>query len=321
MGPILLEPTYISPVWGGARISEIRGLRHGGAVNNGEAFDVTAHAGIVNTVQNGPYAGIKLDRLIRERHDEVVGDLADDATLQVVTMDPVADLSVQVHPDEAYAARVEGDHEKAESWYVLSAEPGATLIAGCTTSDTGLLRAAAAADTIGEAYGRRVAVGEGDFVLIPAGTMHALGAGVFAVEIGSFGNITYRICDWGRGRELHVDKAFDVLRTENRPFIRHLGPYDPAAAPAVREGVRHRLFEADVIDVHGEWRAEKDGRYQILTCVAGDAALDTPAGDVKLPYTASAIVPAAVRTFAVRGDCRIIQSRRPSAAPVKGAAI
>lgn len=311
MGPILLEPTYISPIWGGTRISEARGLAYGGDINNGEAFDVSAHEGICTTVANGPYAGMKFDEFLAKHHEEVMGELCDEATIQVVSMDPKEFLSVQVHPDEEYAQVAEGDHEKAESWYILHAEPGAELIAGCTTNDVNTLRAAAANDTIGERYGRRVEMYEGDFILIPAGTMHALGPGIFAVEIGSFGNTTYRLCDWERGRELHVDKGFDVLRTENEPSVRHLGLYDKSQGTRVRTGVEHRLFTSNVADVAGEWRVEKPNRYHILTCVHGNAEVETPEGAVELPYTRSAVIPACIGSYTVRGDCRVLQSYRP----------
>lgn len=311
MGPILLKPTYISPIWGGTRISEARGLEHGDDVNNGEAFDVSAHPDVCTSVEGGPFDGTRFDELIAKHHDELIGDLADDATIQVVSMDPKEFLSVQVHPDETYAQAAEGDHEKAESWYVLHAEPGAELIAGCTTSDVDALREAAADDTIGDRYGRRVEMHEGDFILIPAGTMHALGPGIFAVEIGSFGNTTYRLCDWGRGRELHVDKGFDVLKTDNETTVEHLGIYDEAAGTRVRRGVTHRLFESNVVDVAGEWHVEKGGRYQILTCVHGTATIETSEGTAELGYTRSCVIPACVREFTVRGNCRVLQSYRP----------
>ena len=311
MGPILLEPTYISPIWGGTRISEARGLPHGGDVNNGEAFDVSAHEGICTTVANGPCAGMKFDEFLARYHDEVVGDLDDEATIQVVSMDPKEFLSVQVHPDEAYAQAAEGDHEKAESWYILHAEPGAELIAGCSTDDVDALRAAAADDTIGNRYGKRVEMHEGDFILIPAGTMHALGPGIFAVEIGSFGNTTYRLCDWGRGRELHVEKGFDVLKTSNEPSVRHLGLYDESAGTRVRTGVEHALFTSNVVDVVGEWSCEGTGRYQVLTCVHGNAVIETDEGTVELPYTMSAVIPACAGSYTVRGNCRVLQSYRP----------
>lgn len=310
MGPLLFDSTYISPIWAGTRISQIRGLQCDATHNNGEAFDVSAHEGVMSVVRNGPHAGTPLARLIAEHHDELIGDLPDDAVVQVTFMDPIADLSVQVHPDEGYAARVEHDHGKTESWYILHAEPDATLIAGSTTDDVEALREAATDDTIGPRYGNRIEMHTGDFILIPTGTMHALGAGLFAVEVGSFGNNTYRICDWGRGRPLQVEKAFDVLRTQNRPSINHLGEYDENGSTMVREGVSAGLFDTKVLDVCGEWHTTKGGTYQILTCVGGEAEVKTDEGDVSLPYTASTLIPASVREVSVRGNCRIIQSYR-----------
>lgn len=310
MGPIKLEPTYLSPIWGGTAIADARGIPADAEHNLGESFDVSAHEGVCTTVAEGPYAGTPLDQLIRDHHAEVIGDLADDTVLQVVCMDARQTLSVQVHPDEDYARRVEGDAEKAESWYILHAEPGATLIAGATTDDVEALRAAAADDTVGDRFGHRVSVEEGDFVLIPAGTMHALGAGIFAVEVGSFGNTTYRLCDWGRGRPLQVNKGFDVLRTQNQPTVTRLGGFDPSLGTRVRPGVRHRLFRGDVADVCGEWHVSKPDRYHILTCVKGAAVVETSEGATPLPYTCSVLIPACVREYTVRGTCRVIQSQR-----------
>ena len=324
MGPIRLNPTYLHPIWGGTAIAEARGIPCDTERNHGESFDVSAHEGVCTSVAEGPYVGTPLDQLIRQHHDEVIGDLADDTVLQMVCMDARQNLSIQVHPDEEYARRVEGDREKAESWYIFHAEPGATLIAGCLTDDVDALRAAAADDTVGDRFGQRIPVQEGDFVLIPAGTMHALGAGIFAGELGSFGNTTYRLCDWGRGRPLQVEKGFDVLRTQNQPTITHLGkmrqgdgPFVscPAgmesARPLVRPGVRHRLFQADVADVHGEWHVTKPNRYQILTCVSGSAQVETAEGSAPLPYTCSLLIPACVSEYTVRGTCRVIVGSRP----------
>ena len=96
-----------------------------------------------------------------------MGDLAgEDGIIQTLVMDAAENLSVQVHPDEAYAREHEHDHEKTESWYILAAEPGAFIYCGTTTDDVDALRAAAADDSIGERYGRKVPVSEGDFVLI-----------------------------------------------------------------------------------------------------------------------------------------------------------
>lgn len=314
MTPLRLKPNYISPIWSGGRIAQARGIVYDKSTPPGESFDVTAHRDLVNTVEGGPYDGIRLDELIDTHHEELLGRGLpdDDGVIQVVTMDARASLSVQVHPDEAYAQAHENDHEKTESWYILAADPGATLIAGSTTDDRGALRAAAADDTVGDRFGRRVSVSEGDFILIPAGTMHALGAGIFAVEIGSLGFKTYRICDWGRGRELHVKQGFDLIDTSLRPEPRHLGAFDPNGPDQVQLGVTHELFEAEVVDVHGEFAGRLLDRYQILTCVWGDAQVITPeGGTTDLKFTESLLIPASAGGYTVRGTCRVIRSYRP----------
>lgn len=313
MQPLLLHPTYVSPIWGGTRIPTIRGgIPFTRTDNHGEAFDVSAHPTTCNTIAAGDHAGERLDTFLRTHHDDVLGDVPEDDILQVTFMDPIANLSVQVHPDEAYARRVCHDHGKVESWYILEANPGATLIGGSTTTDLDVLRAAAADDTIGDAYGKRFEVREGDFVYVRPGTMHALGPGIFAVEVGSFGNTTLRICDWGRGRRLDVEEAFAVLRPDQEVSIRHLGPFDHTA-PGVRRGVDAGAFVVDVVDIDGETSLDTEGRYQIVTCVYGMAVVDTSEGMVSLPCTRSAVIPASAGAYTIRGTCRVLVSKRTNA--------
>ena len=306
MGPLLLRPNYISPVWSGPRVNEARGIASD--VLYGESFDVSVHEGLVNVVEGGPHDGMPLDELVRARHEEIMGDLTDDGIVQVLVMDAAEPLSVQVHPDEAYARAHERDHEKTESWYVLAADPGAFVYCGTTTDDLDALRAAAAEDTIGEKFCRRVPVQEGDFLTIPAGTLHALGRGVFALEVGSLGFKTYRACDWGRGRELHVRQAFDVIRTESRPDPVRLGAFDLAGPAGVRRGVTHRLYVSDVVDVRGSWASRTDGRYHVLSCVAGASVVRAAGAVVELPYTRSLLMPASAGEYVVEGTCRVLRS-------------
>lgn len=311
MEPLLLQTFYASPIWGGPRIAQMRGIPWTDDDRHGEAFDVSAHPTTMGVVRNGPCAGMTLADAIAGHREEILGDVPDDVPLQVTFMDATETLSVQVHPDEAYAQAAEGDYGKTESWYLLATEPGATLILGSTTTDLDALREAAADDTIGTRFGNAVEVHEGDFVFIPAGTMHALGAGILAVEVASFGNTTYRLCDWGRGRELHIDKAFDVLRTDSRPQIRHLGPFDPSSPTHERLGVDCDLFRSYVLDVSDDTlRFSCEGRYAVLTCVAGAARVETPDGSVGLGVSESCLVPASAGSYTISGTCRMLRSLR-----------
>lgn len=316
MEPLKFSPTYVHPIWAGDAIAKARGLPTDTEHNYGEAFDVSAHPDVCVTIANGPLAGMHLDDAISAHHDDIIGTLPDHDVIQITFMDARETLSIQVHPNEEQAQRLDGDHEKTESWYILHAEPGATLIGGSTTTDLDALRAAAADDSIGERFGKRIAVSEGDFVFVPAGTMHALGAGIFAVEVGSFGNRTYRMCDWGRGRELHVDKAFEVVNTESTATVRHFGSYGhdeagDAAFPRIREGVRCGLFVSNVIDIDKDYETEPGGVYHIITCVQGSCTVESPEGAVGLACTESALVPASAGRYTVRGTCRVLQSYHP----------
>jgi mannose-6-phosphate isomerase len=112
--PLLLKPYYVSPVWGGPRIAQARGIAWTSEDNHGESFDVSAHPSTMGVVRNGPYAGCTLAEAIAAHHDELLGNVPDDAPLQITTMDAAETLSVQVHPPEAYAQAAEGDHGKVE---------------------------------------------------------------------------------------------------------------------------------------------------------------------------------------------------------------
>lgn len=310
MGPMLLKPFYVSPIWGGSHIARIRDLPWTKTERFGEAFDISAHPTTMGIVRNGPCAGMTLAEAIAAHRDEVLGDVPDEAPLQITFMDAAETLSVQVHPDEAYAQAAEGDHGKVEAWYVLDAQPGATLIGGCTTSNREALVAAAQNDSIGKSYGLHIAVRQGDFILIPEGTMHALGAGIFAVEVGSMGNTTYRLCDWGRGREVHVDKALDVLRTESRASMTHLGAFEPGTENRERLGVDAGFFRSYVVDIAEERRFSCEGRYAVLTCVSGSAHVETADGSVDLGLTESCLVPASAESYVISGSCRVLRSVR-----------
>lgn len=312
MGPILLEPRYISPIWAGTRIAQIRGIKDSDAENNyGEAFDVSSHPTTTGVVANGPCAGMIFKDFLASHHDEVMGSLVDDDILQVTWMAPVDNLSVQVHPDEEYARVTDGDHGKTEAWYIAEASKGCSLISGSSTCDLDELRKAAEDDSIGYRLSKRMAVREGDFVLVPAGTMHALGAGCLAVEIGTFGNLTYRLCDWGRGREIHIDKALDVLKPEQEATATHLGPYSVPILNRVSTGIDCDMFHSNVIDVADAFETQTEGRYHIVTCVAGTAHVRCEGETIELGYTRSAVIPATAGAYTVEGPCRFLQSFRP----------
>lgn len=153
-------------------------------------------------------------------------------------------------------------------------------------------------------------VTEGDFIVVPAGTLHAYGAGIFAVEISTLGFTTYRLCDWGRGRELHVEKGSDVLGVRPQPDPIHLGGFDATAPARTTRGTAVAgLFVIDIMDVPDTWGEGCDGSYRVLTCVAGERDVSSEEGAVHLGFTESCLVPASAGSYTVTGPCRLISSR------------
>lgn len=134
-------------------------------------------------------------------------------------------LSVQVHPDDEDARRLEGEHErgKTECWYVLSADEGASLVYGLKGNPAKEeIRESIRNNTL-ESHLDRVQVKKGDFIFIPSGTVHAIGGGLRLLEVQQSCNITYRLYDWGRPREVHIEKGVEVIKNEKKQNIEPLG--------------------------------------------------------------------------------------------------
>lgn len=173
-----------------------------------------------NRVLNGPLAEQTIAQLRQTFGAKLLGNLDPARLFPILTkiIDACASLSVQVHPGDAYAERVEHQaNGKTECWYVLRAEPDAQLVMGWARDTTREEYERRVADgTLGEIL-RRVPIQAGDAFYIPAGTLHAIGAGIVIFETQQASDLTYRIFDWnrvgpdGKPRPLHVQKAADVL--------------------------------------------------------------------------------------------------------------
>lgn len=184
--------------------------------------------------------------------------LAYDYPLLVKLIQADETLSVQVHPDDAYARVHENSRGKTECWYVRDARPGATLIAGLTGEySPGELREAISENRL-EPYLRKIPVAPGDLVFIPAGVVHAIAGGIRVLEIQQSSDITYRLYDWGRGRECHVDQGLAVVQQLQPTVLRSFsGRFECA------------YFALDCTTVHALTPPERD--YAVVTLEAGAA--------------------------------------------------
>ncbi|MCL2627972.1 MAG: class I mannose-6-phosphate isomerase [Oscillospiraceae bacterium] len=173
-----------------------------------ESWEVSTHPDGLCTIANGEFAGQTLK--------EAVGC---DIPVLIKTIDANDSLSLQVHPNDEYAQRVENQRGKNEMWYIAAAEPGAELILGFSEeiSKTELRELIKSGELLTKV--RHVPVKAGDCYCIPAGMLHAIGKGIKIIEVQQSSNVTYRVYDYdrrdslGNPRELHIDKAIDVLDT------------------------------------------------------------------------------------------------------------
>jgi mannose-6-phosphate isomerase len=258
----------------------------------GEAW-LTGPASVVET---GAMAGKTLAEVAAEAGEALVGADGDaEFPLLVKLLFPSDKLSVQVHPDDAQAQAMGQPRGKTECWYVLEAEPGATIALGLKPGATpDVVRAAIAAGTL-EDWMEWVPVSVGDMVFVDAGTVHAIGPGVVLLETQQTCDITFRMYDYGRPRELHVEQALGVMKMKTAA-----GKVAPRAMDGFVRLIEQKYFVVDRYDV----AAGSKGRIPIsgagcLVGLSGTAVVD---GEVDLLAGQAVVVPADCGSVAVESN-------------------
>jgi mannose-6-phosphate isomerase len=218
--PARLEPTFSSRPWGSLSLAPLFPEKTNLAELIGEAW----MTGNESRFAGGPFAGRKLGRAWPEMPPEWAGTRVERCgifPLLVKFIFTEDKLSVQVHPDDAYAARHEqaaGGRGKTEMWYVIRARAGAEMRVGLKPEVTREKFRCAIEQGNAEECLERVPVRAGDAIFVPAGTAHTIGPGLVLCEIQEHSDLTYRVYDYnrrdsqGRARTLHVEKALEVMR-------------------------------------------------------------------------------------------------------------
>jgi mannose-6-phosphate isomerase len=310
--PMTFTPVFKDYIWGGRNLKTRlgRSLPASGVI--AESWEIAAHEDGASVVENGAYAGWTLAQVHAQLELDLIG--ANNAWAQargkfpllVKLLDAHGPLSVQVHPDDAYALAHEGNElGKTEMWVALHAEPGAELIVGVTAGTTPDAFRRAIEENRLEPYLHRLPVQAGDHVCVPAGTLHAIMGGLLIVEIQQNSNTTYRVYDWGRvgadgkARPLHVDKALDVIdfgRVE--PQI--VPPRLLAEGPGLRRELlcRNRYFTTERVtlaagaEFHGACTGES---LEIWGVLEGQATVN----ELTLDAVRFCLLPAALGEYVV----------------------
>jgi mannose-6-phosphate isomerase len=303
--PYVIQPKEAPAIWGGDALVRRYGKEADPNAKIGESWECWDE----NRVVNGPLAGKSIAELRAQLGATFLGDLDPAQLFPILTkiIDARDSLSVQVHPDDAYARRVEHQHNgKTECWYILHADEAAELVYGWLRDTSREEYERRVADgTLGDIL-RRVPVKAGEVYWLPAGTLHAIGAGIQLFETQQASDLTYRIFDWnrvgtdGKPRELHVQKAGDVLdfHHETRNAVESVtytyeGLERTALIASTRFTVEHAVAGDDISSV------ETLSRPAIVMTLREPMVLRAGETSVTLKPYQTAVIPAAAQWFSV----------------------
>ncbi len=309
-----LNPVFKDYLWGGTKLRDEYGFESD-LDKLAEGWMLSCHKDGENTIANGELMGKSLTEVVAENPDYLGenGKGFEYFPILIKLIDAKNDLSVQVHPNNDYAMRVEHEYGKTECWYILDCDEGAELIYGFNREISSeefkeRIENNTFLDTV-----NKVKVKKGDLFFIEAGTLHAIGKGILLAEIQQNSNTTYRVYDYGRlgadgkPRALHVEKAIDV--TSCTPPTRGT---EPEGELVVKDGYTTQLLtKCDLFNVQ---KAEIDGLYTdcadeksfvSILVTDGNGTID----GIEIKKGDSLFIPANYGKFAVQGKLEIIITR------------
>ena len=306
--PLALQPVYKSYIWGGDRLAEAYG-RQVPESPCAESWEVADRPDGSGVILNGTYRGMRFGDWIGLHGTAATGTRHPGPRfpLLVKLIDANADLSVQVHPNEATAAAYGGD-PKTEMWYLLDCTPGAQLYAGMQPGTTrarfmdALARKRLADDILATVPARL-----GQVIFMPGGRVHAIGAGCLILEVQQNSNTTYRVYDWdrtdtdGNPRDLHLDEALRVVDWAHaEPDVREPGPVRPATPPAWQALLETRWFSMWRTMIDAPIALDPDPEtFRILFVEAGRVTVSGGGIDLPLATGSTCLLPAALTDAAI----------------------
>lgn len=311
--PLKLGASLHETIWGGTNLETIAGKRLTPGARVGESWETQTG----NRVMGGAYAGMTLGQVVESQGESLLGTRAialfgERFPLLAKFIDAQDDLSVQVHPNDDYArAHGGGKLGKTEAWYILHTQPGARLVYGTARKTNEDEVRSAIQTTQLEALLHSFTVQPGDVVFVPAGTVHAIGAGVVLYELQEYSDITYRLYDYGRlqangrPRELHVAQGLAVMRF----CPSHPDTVTPIAVTTAPPGMRRRVlvacryFVMEEITLDGMAQmATSPSSCEIVSVLAGQCQVAPAGGEtVTLCLGETAVLPARLGRYELRG--------------------
>lgn len=305
---LFLDPVCTHNIWGGDRLWD----EFHYAVpdrQTGECWGISANPEGESIVKNGKYRGMRLSELWQS-HPELFGNTGGDRfPLLTKIIDAREDLSIQVHPDDAYAKEYEkGSLGKTECWFILDCPENAKLVMGHNARSKEELKEMIYQNRWSELI-REIPVKKGDFIQIDPGTVHAIGEGFLILETQQNSNITYRVYDYGRlsdgkPRELHIDKSIDVIKVPAKPAgesVRSANGLPLNRLNMLYSGKYYRIFK---MRVEGSGEFEQEYPFLLITICEGKGYIN----DVPVTKGEHLVLPYGFGKVEIKGDLLLIAS-------------
>ena len=313
-----LTPAIKDYIWGGTRLSKEFDMVSF-TDRQAEAWVLSCHEAGHSIVENGEDKGKTLAEVIAEKGKSCLGTNCEKFSffpILIKLIDARDNLSVQVHPDDDYAMKVEGEYGKTEAWYIMDCDEGAEIIYGFKKDITEEeFRKSIEENTLLD-FVNRVKVKKGDIFFIEAGTLHAICKGILLAEVQQNSNTTYRVYDYGRlqngkPRELHVEKALDVTSTK---AIDASGK--PMGETVKKDGFSEtllttcELFTMKRLDIEEKATVTADSTsFVSLVCLEGNGVVMHGDTCVTLYKGESLFIPASYGEVEILGNLTVLESR------------
>lgn len=312
MNIIFLEPIFKDRIWGGTKLKEVFGYSIKGD-HVGECWAISAHKNGANTIKNGKYEGLTLDELYRFYKSELFNnDPSETFPILVKILDANDDLSIQVHPDDAYALEHENDFGKTECWYVIDAKNNAKIIDGHhAASKIEFVKRIEENDL---SLWKYRAIKKDDFISIPAKKVHAIGSGILIYEVQQSSDTTYRIYDYNRisadgtKRELHINQALHVIDIPSKEDVLDIKK-TKTASYELYEYIKNEYFELRRVDVKKTYTFSTK-QYQLFSVLEGHGHIDeTP---IKKGDHFIVLGSELEKNITIKGDLKLMITKRPN---------
>lgn len=311
MYPIKFENLYFEKIWGGRDFEAFRDNLPENKI--GESWDVACHENGMSIISNGEFKGKSLKEIIDIYGSKIVGeDIKKDFPLLIKLINSNEKLSVQVHPDDKYAKRVENSKGKTEFWYVVDAKKGAKLIIGTKNCDRKIFEESIKNNTTAQ-YLNVVEVEKGDCFFIESGLVHAIGENVIIAEIQQSSDITYRIYDYDRGREIHTKKALDVINFSlNSKNITNRNKKETCISDIKKNKVvllcdsKYFTIEKYLLSSIISEKSDKK-RFYIFLCLEGQAKIESNGSTEYIKKGESIFIPASLGDYKLIGQAILLK--------------